>query len=60
MIRYLELYDACRITVETEAKTVDEFLNEVLTRYDDVDGLQFLCQGDWLPAIDLEFVPQLI
>lgn len=55
-MRELELFDGCSMMVRTNAKTVEDFLKEVPTRYDLIEGKQFLYENDWYPAFDLDFI----
>lgn len=55
-MKELELFDGCTILVKTNAKTVEEFLNEVPTRIDLCNGTQFFYDGSWYPGFDLDFI----
>ena len=55
-MKELELFDGCSILVKTKAKTVEDFLKEVPTRYDSIEGKQFFYKDAWYPAFDLDFI----
>ena len=55
-MKELELFDGCSIMVETNAETVEEFLETVPTKYDDYSGKMFFYSNEWYPAFDLDFI----
>lgn len=55
-MKELELFDGCSMLVKTNAKTIEDFLKEVPTRYDAIDGKQFFYEDAWYPAFDLDFI----
>lgn len=55
-MKELELFDGCSILVKTNAKTVEDFLKEVPTSYDSIEGKQFFYKDAWYPAFDLDFI----
>lgn len=55
-MKELELFDGCSIVVETNAKTVEDFLKEVPTRSHALNGREFRYNGEWYPAFDLDFI----